>query len=111
MLTAFEEMELKVDFKLFSIALKNLLDNAIKHSTFPHQAVVKSDKKSITISNAAAPLQEPLEFYFEPFSSSNQERSKSFGLGLYIVKHILDAHHFKLTYSHNEGLNHFTIWL
>lgn len=107
---AFENIELYADFKLFSIALKNLLDNAIKYS-LNHQATLYADAKSITIVNAAPPLQEPLEFYFEPFASSHQELSKSFGLGLYIIKHILDAHQFKLSYRHDAGLNHFTIWL
>ncbi len=107
---AFLELELKADFKLLSIAIKNLLDNAIKYSS-NHQATLYADANSITIVNAAPPLQEPLEFYFEPFSSSHQERSKSFGLGLYIVKHILDAHQFRLSYREDAGFNHFTIWL
>ncbi|RLA69515.1 MAG: sensor histidine kinase, partial [Epsilonproteobacteria bacterium] len=77
----------EVDFELFTLVIKNLLDNGIKYSTDKHIIVVISENK-IEIRNNAQALKEPLENYFKPFHTSK----KGLGLGLYIVKSILDIH-------------------
>ena len=94
----------KVDFELFTLVIKNLLDNAIKYSTDKHVRVVV-DERSIRIINKGEALSEPLENYFEPFHTSKN----SLGLGIYIVKSILDIHQRVLQYDHKEGHNTFTI--
>ena len=94
----------KVDFELFTLVIKNLLDNAIKYSTDKHVRVV-IDERSIRIINKGEALSEPLENYFEPFHTSKN----SLGLGIYIVKSILDIHQRVLQYDHKEGYNTFTI--
>ncbi|MDD2789361.1 MAG: ArsS family sensor histidine kinase [Sulfurimonas sp.] len=106
---AFENIKLHVDFDLFSIALKNLLDNGIKYSS-DKRVIVKSDNGVIIVENLSAPLAYPLENYFEPFFRGDDVKSnQSFGLGLYIVKHILDAHHMHLIYEHKDGTNRFMV--
>ncbi|MGB3961478.1 MAG: ArsS family sensor histidine kinase, partial [Sulfurimonas sp.] len=89
---AFENIKLRVDFDLFCIAIKNLLDNGIKYSK-DARVTIKSENGNLIFENHSAPLEYPLESYFEPFfRGDNVNSHQSFGLGLYIVKHILDAH-------------------
>jgi two-component system OmpR family sensor kinase len=96
---------MQADFELLSLAIKNLLDNGIKYSRDKEVQVVLKDEK-IRISNHGEALKEPLEEYFKPFHASKG----GLGLGLYIVKSILDIHKLKLQYHHEEGKNVFTIY-
>jgi two-component system OmpR family sensor kinase len=93
-----------VDFELFTLVIKNLLDNGIKYSTDKHITVNIEDNRLEIINNGEA-LKEPLENYFKPFHASK----KGLGLGLYIVKSILDIHHMELHYTHEDGENIFTV--
>lgn len=105
----FQEITLKVDFKLFSIAVKNLMDNAIKYSQ-DRQVTILTEGSSIVFQNKGKKLTRPIEEYFEAFfKAENVNSNQSFGLGLYIVKHILDAHHFKLKYEYINNVNRFII--
>ena len=94
----------KADFELFILAMKNLLDNAIKYSTDKH-VTVTIDKNSVAIINKGAVLSEALDNYFKPFHTSKS----GLGLGIYIVKSILDIHKMELEYDHKDGMNIFTI--
>jgi len=95
----------QADFELLSLAIKNLLDNGIKYSSDKQVQVVVKDEK-IRISSHGEPLKESMEEYYKPFHTS----SGGLGLGLYIVKSILDIHKLKLQYHHEEGRNIFTIY-
>ena len=99
-----KDYSVEVDFELFTLVVKNLLDNGIKYSTDKHIVVVIS-KNTLEIINHAEALNEPLENYFKPFHTSK----KGLGLGLYIVKSILDIHHMELGYRHEDGKNIFTV--
>ena len=99
-----KDYSVEVDFELFTLVIKNLLDNGIKYSTDKHIVVVISENK-LEIINHAEALNEPLENYFKPFHTSK----KGLGLGLYIVKSILDIHQMELDYTHEDGQNIFTI--
>ncbi len=105
----FENIKLSVDFDIFAIAVKNLLDNGIKYSK-NKRVTVKSEDKKLVFENDGERLLYPLESYFEPFFRGDDVKSnQSFGLGLYIIKHILDAHLLKLSYEHVNGVNRFII--
>ncbi|HEY9128304.1 MAG TPA: ArsS family sensor histidine kinase [Sulfurovum sp.] len=99
-----KDYSINVDFELFTLVIKNLLDNGIKYSTDKHINVIIDDKELKIINNGEA-LKEPLENYFKPFHTSK----KGLGLGLYIVKSILDIHHMELHYTHEDGKNIFTV--
>ncbi len=99
-----KDYSLSVDFELFTLVIKNLLDNGIKYSTDKHITVTINDNK-LTIRNKGEALPEPLENYFKPFHASK----KGLGLGLYIVKSILDIHQMELHYHHEDGENIFTL--
>ncbi len=95
----------QADFELLSLAIKNLLDNGIKYSRDKQVQIIVKDEK-IRISNAGDPLAEPLQEYFKPFHTSKG----GLGLGLYIVKSILEIHKLELQYHYEEGRNTFTIY-
>jgi len=50
-----------------------------------------------------------LEKYIEPFLQG-EKRQSGFGLGLYIVKKILDLHRYKLKYEYKNNENIFVIY-
>jgi len=100
-----EKISLQVDFKLFSIALKNMIDNGIKYSKEKRVKVV-ADKHSIRFISLGEPLEHPLAHYVEPFVQGANS-TKSLGLGLYIVDNIIKAHSLELTYRHQNGYNIF----
>jgi len=101
----YENRKLNVNFKLFSIAIKNLIDNGIKYSN-DKKVTIKNEDKSIIIENFGQKLKEPFSQYLEPFYK-NQAKKDSFGLGLYIVNNILKANEYTLKYEHKNGLNRF----
>ncbi len=105
----FEEFRINDVFKLFSIAVKNLMDNGIKYSP-EKQVSIKTEGTSIIFENKGEKLKHPLDEYFEAFfKSENINSNQSFGLGLYIVKHILDVNELTLKYEYVEGVNRFII--
>ncbi|MGE4418223.1 MAG: ArsS family sensor histidine kinase [Sulfurimonas sp.] len=107
----FENIKIDVDFTLFSIAVKNLLDNGIKYSK-DKKVVVKADENMLVFESVGQKLSYELQNYFEPFfKGDNSTSPQSFGLGLYIVKHVLDAHSLHLKYEHKNGVNKFIIEL
>ncbi|QHG90547.1 sensor histidine kinase [Sulfurimonas sp. CVO] len=107
----FENIKIDVDFTLFSIAVKNLLDNGIKYSK-DKKVVVKADKNMLVFESIGQKLSYELQNYFEPFfKGDNSTSAQSFGLGLYIVKHVLDAHSLHLKYEYKNGVNKFIIEL
>lgn len=97
-----------VDFKLFTTAVKNLLDNAIKYSDDNAVKVIIC-QESIKFYNKGKKLEKNIEYYLEPFTQGGTKASNSFGLGLYVVNTILEAHKLKLNYSHDNGYNIFSI--
>jgi two-component system OmpR family sensor kinase len=104
-----EDVTIEGDFKLFSIAIKNLIDNAIKYS-HDSKAVIKFNKQRIIIANRGEKLKQSLEYYVKPFTQEESATS-GFGLGLYIVVTILEAHKKELLYKHKNNTNYFTIKL
>jgi len=100
-----QDFQLNVDFELFTLIIKNLLDNAIKYSD-NKKATLMIDNNCLSIINKGKTLSEPLEEYFKPFHTSKQ----GLGLGLYIVKSILDIHQLTLEYNYKEGENCFIIF-
>ena len=98
------------DFHLFTIAVKNLIDNAIKYSN-DGKVEIKVDEKSITFINSGDPLKDSFAHYVEPFykGTLNPINQKGFGLGLYIVSEIVKIHGFSLLYVYSKHRNNFTI--
>ena len=103
-----ENKKLEVNFKLFTVAVKNLIDNGIKYSS-DKKVVIRTQDEAIIFENVGKELSYPLENYFEPFFANEDKSKDGFGLGLYIVNAILRANAYKLEYAHEEGKNIFKI--
>lgn len=102
----FENIKLNVNFKLFSVAIKNLIDNAIKHSN-DGKVTIKTEGNCIVFENTGNSLEHELDNYFEPFFANNNKNS--FGLGLYIVNSILKANGYFLEYMYENNINRFVV--
>lgn len=95
------------DAKLFSLAIKNLLDNGIKYST-NKKVQLSANRDIVKIISVGEPLKYDLRYYTEPFSQG-EKRSSGFGLGLYIVQNIIDKLGYKLLHNYKDGRNIFSV--
>lgn len=103
------DFEIYADLNYLSIALKNLIDNGLKYSVEKPVYIVVKDA-FIVVKSRGKKLDKPLEFYCEAFTQGDNSRNQAgYGLGLSLVKRILDKHEFKLSYYYNEGFNQFAI--
>jgi len=111
--------EMKVDELHFTNIIRNLLDNAIKYCTeTPHIIISTYDTKNgLTISvkdngigiNPVQKKQVFEKFYRVP--TGNIHNVKGFGLGLYYVKSLVQAHHGTVSVSSDENGSTFNIFL
>ncbi len=93
------EFDIQADFELMALAIKNLMDNAIKHS-LNKRVEVRTEENTIIFENIGEKLPLGIDEYFKPFVSGNLK--KGLGLGLYIVKNIVQLHNFELEYKYIE---------
>ena len=97
----------------------NLLDNAIKFSAdggvLGISVSAKGAKAIVSISNGGATISpEELPLVFDRFHKTDHSRSKDrdgVGLGLYIVKTILNTHKEDITCTSENGITTFTFTL
>lgn len=99
----------KVDFELMALAIKNLMDNALKHSASKKVNVSLETPYMLTIANEGEPLSMAIEEYFQPFVSGSKAHGSGLGLGLYIVKNILKQHGLHVNYEYQDGWHRFRI--
>lgn len=93
------DLKLNIDFELFSIALKNLIDNSIKYNTNGNPKII-IDKTGIKIINKGEKLNKSIEEYFKPFNHDYEmSNDGGLGLGLYITNNIVKIHGFSLEYD------------
>ena len=98
------EVYISGDMQLLQKALDNLLGNAAAYSEAGNQIIVKlweeNEKVNLTIENTGAHIpDEAISKLFEPFYRVDQSRNRQTGgtgLGLYIVKTILNLHEAKI---------------
>ncbi|MDT8339048.1 MAG: ATP-binding protein, partial [Sulfurimonas sp.] len=101
--------QIEGDLNYLSIALKNLIDNALKYGTQkPVYVVVKNT--NISVKSRGEVLDKPLEYYCEAFTQGDNSRNQSgYGLGLSLVRRIVDKHGFELLYYHDGKFNVFEL--
>ena len=96
----FEKRELQIDPDKIEIALRNIIDNAVKYSdNKPVEISVAENENADTLisvkDHGRGIEQEEINKIFEPFYRVDKSRDKKisgYGLGLSIVKKILDMH-------------------
>jgi len=95
-----DDFSIEGDFYYLTIALKNLINNAMKYAKeFP--IVIESKDNTIYIKNIANKLSNDLIYYIQPFTREPNQQ-KGHGLGLNIVNKILGLHGFNLHYKHKN---------
>ena len=102
------DIDVNVDFDLMALAIKNLIDNALKHSQ-TKSVLVKQEGQTLIVANHGEPLKMAIEEYFQPFVSGSKACGSSLGLGLYIVKNIVSQHGLDIVYEYADGMHHFKI--
>jgi two-component system OmpR family sensor kinase len=100
--------KMKADLDLFSLAIKNLIDNALKYSNDIKVLIKEENNQLLFISNGKE-LQKPLHEYFKPFHNETKNKTHGMGLGLYIVHTILQMHNMQLKYEYKDKQNIFKI--
>ncbi|MDB2562293.1 ArsS family sensor histidine kinase [Sulfurimonas sp.] len=102
--------KINIDLDLFAMALKNLIDNAIKYSS-DSKVIIKEQENTLLIISNGKKLQKPLHEYFKAFHNDTKLKNHGMGLGLYIVNNILHMHKMNLEYEYLEDTNIFKIIL
>lgn len=93
-----EAVRVRLNRPLFSKAVSNLLSNAVRHSPPNQRVTVALTQEALTVENSGAAIAaEDLPFLFAPFYRGEKSRNRGSGgsgLGLYLVKTILNLHGF-----------------
>jgi two-component system OmpR family sensor kinase len=98
-------VKVHANYKLYTTAIKNMIDNGIKYSTDAHVHIAYRNKELYFESKGEC-IKHPLQYYIEPFTKDNPSKN-SFGLGLYLVDSILKVHDQVLAHEYSEGMNRF----
>lgn len=106
-LNVIKSVKIKGDLHLFSIAIKNLIENAIKYSV-DGEVSVELNENGILFSNKGEPLKNDISYYFEPFYRGDVEQS-GYGIGLSLVKEIILLHKMEINYRYDCGKHNFYI--
>lgn len=90
------DKEINADEILIGIAISNLIENALKYSQ--EDVIIEINENSISITDKGIGIsQENLENIFKKYyRATSNNWNNSLGLGLFIVKSILNVHNFKL---------------
>ena len=102
------DLSVRVDFDLMALAIKNLMDNALKHSV-EKKVFLTYEGQKLVVSNKGEPLKMAIEEYFQPFVSGSKACGSSLGLGLYIVSNIMALHGLSVHYDYIDGYHQFSL--
>ena len=100
------DFKMQANYRLYTTAIKNMIDNAMKYSTDAHITILINEDKELCFESKGECLKHPLQYYIEPFTQDNPSKN-SFGLGLYLVDSILKAHGQVLAHEYEDGVNRF----
>lgn len=103
------EAEMIADIDAMSLSVKNLVDNAVKYTT-DQKVFVYVDGTDLVVQNQGEPFKDNFENYFQPFYNDGKDNpKKGLGLGMYIIKHTIEAQGFELRHKYINGNHYFFI--
>ncbi|GIU11897.1 MULTISPECIES: cell wall metabolism sensor histidine kinase WalK [unclassified Shewanella] len=110
-----ETVYLIAEPSLVERALQNLITNAQRFSTDDIKVKISQDTDGIKLSvtdHGEGILEEDQSKIFEPFyrSSSSKNGNKGHGLGLAIIKRIMERHHAEVSLQSHPGFTQFTLF-
>ncbi|BAV04578.1 Signal transduction histidine kinase [Filimonas lacunae] len=109
-----DDLAVKCNEALLRSAVRNLIKNAYLYSTNKSMDVlieVKEQEVCLHVDNdgEVLTLSEQERLFIPFFRGGNAIRAKGFGLGLLIVRRIVNLHRGAIIYSIHEGRNRFTL--
>ena len=111
--TTIEPCSFQGDKNLLQKAISNIIGNAILHSPAGAAVTVSLLDSVLTVENTGSPIErEDMEQLFEPFyrvDRSHNRYTGGSGLGLYIVKTILDRHQLRYRLENTDTGVRFTV--
>ena len=99
------DVQITADKKLIERVICNLTENALKYTDYKGSVKIKLDSHSFSISNSiSADSKIDFKQIWEPYARcDNSIGIKGNGLGLSIVKSILELHNFRFDASRTEN--------
>ena len=101
-----EDVTVSGNVSLLEKAIHNILSNAIRHSPEGAEVLIYLTPSVLTVTNTGTSIpEEDLPVLFTPFYRVEKSRNKSTGgsgLGLYLVKTILELHGFQYRMENTE---------
>ncbi|MCZ8284929.1 MAG: HAMP domain-containing sensor histidine kinase [Bacteroidia bacterium] len=95
---------------LLTILLNNLFINAIKYNIADQGCIrIMIDENSFAIENSSPLEKIDKQFMFERFKKDST--SGSLGVGLSLIKKVVDFFNWQITYSYKDGLHRFKIYM
>ena len=95
---------------LLTILLNNLFINAIKYN-LPENGTIKItvDESTFSVENTSPVEKINRQFIFERFNKNST--SGSLGVGLSLIKKIVDFYNWQVTYTYKDGIHKFKIYM
>lgn len=109
-----EQISIQGNHRLISMAVQNLINNCHSYSS-KKEAFIKLNQQfnhiylSVENPGKAIPEEEQSQLFSEFFRGTHAEGKRGLGLGLALVKKILDLHQAQITYEYENGMNRFVI--
>lgn len=104
-----------IDRKLFGKVISNIMSNAILYSPSNEKVIITLTHQTLCIENTGIHIpDDKINELFSPMTRLEESRNKQSGgsgLGLYIVKTIVDLHHLSCEIANTEHGIRFTIYL
>lgn len=98
---------LNVDFELFSTALKNLLDNALKYSKKEVSLQIFDD--SFVVASYGEKIDEKRLDFNKAFNRKSELSNAGLGLGLYIANQVFTRHGCEMKFRYEDEKNCFVV--
>ncbi len=103
--------EVKVDMEKIKLAIRNLVDNAIEYSSKGSKVIISLEQKennvqfSVQDNGIGIPKKQQKRIFAKFFRGANaiKMETEGSGLGLFIVKNIIEAHQGKIWFESEQG--------